>query len=196
MAAKSKTRYAVLGMLSFQPMSGYDIKKEIEEGFSTFWSESFGQIYKVLKQLVEEKLVVKEHIRQKGRPSKDLYSITDRGKEQLQKYLSTPPDKLIVRDEMLLKLIFGFNVPRENSIALLEHELKRLNTKLEDIEQNSCRKLEKTRMEDHAKVHISLIIKLGRELLKTKARWCKEAIKLFKETDEHKKDDRKVKEMI
>ena len=54
-----KSKYAILGMLSIEPMSGYDIKKEIEESISNFWTESYGQIYPVLKSLVAEKLVTK-----------------------------------------------------------------------------------------------------------------------------------------
>ena len=88
---------------------------------------------------------------------------------------------------MLLKLIFGFNVPREKTIALLEHELSRLNKKLDEVDKNVHKEIEKITMEDHSKIHISLIIKLGRELLKTKIRWCREAIKLFSEEENLKK---------
>lgn len=40
MAKEHKSRYAVLGMLSLGPMSGYDIKKVIEESINNFWQES------------------------------------------------------------------------------------------------------------------------------------------------------------
>ena len=39
-----KSKYAILGMLSIEPMSGYDIKKEVEKSISNFWTESYGQI--------------------------------------------------------------------------------------------------------------------------------------------------------
>ena len=48
---KSKTRFAVLGILSYGPMSGYDIKKFYEQNVAGFWSESYGQIYPILKRL-------------------------------------------------------------------------------------------------------------------------------------------------
>ena len=196
MSARSKTRYAVLGMLSFESKSGYDIKKEIEEGFSIFWSESFGQIYKVLKQLVSEKLIEKKHIRQKGRPSKDLYSITETGIKELKNYLAKPPEKLVVRDEMILKLIFGFHVPRKNTIKLLEHELHRLNKRIENIECRADKKLEESPLDEHTKMNVALTIKRGKELVKTKIRWCKDAIKLFSEIDMNRKSNSKIKEVV
>jgi hypothetical protein len=39
------SRYALLGMLSLGPGSGYDLKKRIEGSLAHFWSESYGQIY-------------------------------------------------------------------------------------------------------------------------------------------------------
>jgi DNA-binding PadR family transcriptional regulator len=46
-----KSKYAILGMLSIAPMSGYDIKKQVETSISNFWSESYGQIYPALRNL-------------------------------------------------------------------------------------------------------------------------------------------------
>ena len=64
-----KSKYAILGMLSIEPMSGYDIKKEIEENISNFWTESYGQIYPVLKSLVAEKLVTKTVQKERASPT-------------------------------------------------------------------------------------------------------------------------------
>jgi hypothetical protein len=41
----STTPYAILGLLSIEPMSGYDIRANLEESLAHFWSESYGQIY-------------------------------------------------------------------------------------------------------------------------------------------------------
>ena len=45
------SRYAVLGMLSIRPMSGYDIKQAIGESVVHFWDESYGRIYPSLQRL-------------------------------------------------------------------------------------------------------------------------------------------------
>ena len=44
MAKENKSKYAVMGVLSICPASGYDIKKFMECSTSNFWSESYGQI--------------------------------------------------------------------------------------------------------------------------------------------------------
>ena len=39
----NRTRFAILGMLTSGPRSGYDLKKDFEEQISNFWSESLGK---------------------------------------------------------------------------------------------------------------------------------------------------------
>ena len=128
---ETKSRYAILGMLSICPMSGYDIKKGVEETISNFWSESYGQIYPMLKRLVSEKLVVKTVERQAGKPDRHVYELTSRGRAELRTWLAKSAVPKVQRNELLLKLFFGEEVSpttslrhvaqaREDQLALLE----------------------------------------------------------------------------
>ena len=51
MARMNKSRFALLGLLSLGAMSGYDLRKLFEQSLIHFWSESFGQIYPMLRSL-------------------------------------------------------------------------------------------------------------------------------------------------
>ena len=55
----------------------------IPESIGHFWSESYGQIYPGLKRLAADGLVEKKTERQKGRPDRHLYSLTEEGREEL-----------------------------------------------------------------------------------------------------------------
>ena len=81
MAKENKSKYAVLGVLSICPGSGYDIKKFMEQSTSNFWNESYGQIYPILKQLVEEGLAASHAEKQEGKPEKYIYTLTEQGKQ-------------------------------------------------------------------------------------------------------------------
>lgn len=78
---ETKSKYAILGMLNISAMSGYDIKKHIQESISNFWTESYGQIYPVLKNLVAEELVTKTVERASGKPYRHVYALTARGRK-------------------------------------------------------------------------------------------------------------------
>jgi len=51
---RTRSRYAVLGMLSSGLETGYAMKRHIETNLGHFWSESYGQICRILRQLVKD----------------------------------------------------------------------------------------------------------------------------------------------
>lgn len=122
-----KSKYAILGMLSIEPMSGYDIKKEVEKSISNFWTESYGQIYPVLRNLIAEKLVTKSVESEAGKPDRHVYSLTVKGRTELRRWLRKGFAPKIQRDEFLLKLFFGEEISPKANIAHVEQfkELQR-----------------------------------------------------------------------
>ncbi len=91
MPQANKSRYALLGLLSLKPMSGYELKKTIEQSTHHFWHEDFPQIYPMLKQLESEGLTVSRNEHQEGRPERHIYTLTEHGWETLRQWLSLPP---------------------------------------------------------------------------------------------------------
>lgn len=114
------TEYAVLGMLAAGPGSGYDLKKRIEGSVAHFWQESYGQIYPILARLAAEGLVDRRLERQKGKPDRQVYSITPTGLERLGRWLGEPVPEEKFRSELLLKLFFGRRRSVEETIRHVE----------------------------------------------------------------------------
>jgi len=131
---KSKTRFAVLGILSYGPMSGYDIKKFYEQNVAGFWNESYGQIYPILKRLAEEELATRSVQKQEGKPDRHIYAITEKGRDELQQWLVEPTGRHIGRHETLLKLMFGQQIPISENIAQIKRFRERQRDELKEIE--------------------------------------------------------------
>ena len=87
----NKSKLAILGLVAHEPASGYDIKKLVEQMLSHFWNESYGQIYPILKQLAAEGLAVRKTQRQKGKPDRQLYSVTPKGVDELREWFASLP---------------------------------------------------------------------------------------------------------
>ena len=115
---ENRTRYAVLGALTVEPMSGYDLKRFFEQGVSFFWAESYGQIYPILKQLSAEGLVALADGAERGakaraagaasHPRRAVYGITPAGRDALTAWLAEPAEPQPGRRlEILLKLFFA-----------------------------------------------------------------------------------------
>jgi len=110
----------LLGLLTIESMSGYDLGQTIRGSVGFFWNESYGQIYPNLKKLAADGLVTSKKERQKGKPDRHIYSITKKGKKRLAAWLAVPPQPEIPRNELLLKLFFGAQAPAEILIGYME----------------------------------------------------------------------------
>ncbi|MDE6129590.1 MAG: PadR family transcriptional regulator, partial [Lachnospiraceae bacterium] len=51
MANERKIDMVILGLLSHEPLTGYDIKKRIDGAIRFFWKGSFGSIYPALNTM-------------------------------------------------------------------------------------------------------------------------------------------------
>ena len=115
---KTSTPEILLGLLTVEPMSGYDLGGAIRGTVGLFWNESYGQIYPTLRRLAADGFVSAREERRPGKPSRRVYEITPQGRERLRAWLALPPQPEVPRNEFLLKLFFGDQIPRP---TLIEH---------------------------------------------------------------------------
>jgi PadR family transcriptional regulator AphA len=99
--------HIVLGLISLNPCSGYDMKVEFEQGGAGMLSSlSFGSIYPRLKQLEQEGLIATVHANENGR-RKRVYELTAQGWQELSGWLGQQSVYPIpMRDDLLLKMLF------------------------------------------------------------------------------------------
>jgi DNA-binding PadR family transcriptional regulator len=111
---QNQTAWLILGMLSVEPnRSGYDIRRAVESSVSYFWHESYGQIYPTLKRLAAEGLIIPRQPGLKGRPERQEYSLSAKGRARLEEWLAAPYRDQPLRSEFLLKLFFGRAAPHD-----------------------------------------------------------------------------------
>jgi DNA-binding PadR family transcriptional regulator len=179
MARDNKTIYAILGLLNHEDLTGYDIKKRIDISLSLFWNIGFGQIYPTLKVLVKDELVIKKEEVNDSR-KKIVYSITDKGREELKKWLLIPVEKEYVKYEILLKLFFGSAMSPDNNIKLIEEFQDRNKNGLDTLKLFK-KELSKILDQDDAHVYYYLTVLFGEKIYNAYMEWSEEAIKLLKD---------------
>ncbi|HWM53803.1 MAG TPA: PadR family transcriptional regulator [Solirubrobacterales bacterium] len=114
----SPTAYVILGMVSREPRSGYEIKALVDDSTRFFWAASYGQIYPELKRLSEAGLV--EGVDEpRGERKRTVYAITPDGEQALKDWLRQPPTTYEMREEGLLKLFFAGVLPPEEAATIL-----------------------------------------------------------------------------
>ena len=118
--------YAILGILSLRPMTGYDLKKVMQDSQFMHWSGNNNQIYKALVELLEQEYVQNEVQHQDGAPSKKIYTITQTGREALAGWSASVPEIPECKKPFLTQLAFADALSDEELHKLLlayEHEV-------------------------------------------------------------------------
>lgn len=121
-------RHAILGLLSWQPLAGYDLKKIFSESADFYWSGNNNQVYRTLLDLFEQGLVEREIIQQENLPAKKIYSITDKGRLELRQWLNTTPELPLLRNSFLVQLAWADCL----SAAELDQLLNRYEEEIRD----------------------------------------------------------------
>ncbi|GHO46360.1 PadR family transcriptional regulator [Ktedonospora formicarum] len=178
MGKENKSRFALLGILSLAPASGYDIKKTVEYSVGNFWSENYPQIYPMLKQLEQEGLTHSSVEKQEGRPDKHIYTLTEAGWEALKAWLSEPFEYQRERNELLLKLFFGYLNPTAIS---LEH-VRRHRAMQEQLLAHYQSIEDELRANDSESSHFSywlITLSYGRHISRALLAWCDETLEIL-----------------
>jgi PadR family transcriptional regulator AphA len=116
--------HAILGCLEYKPMSGYDLKKFFDQSITHFWSATQSHIYKALENLEKDELVESEVIQQEGKPNRKQYQITDKGRGELRRWVSTPLPLEITREAWLIQVFFAHGITNEEIAHLFEKRIE------------------------------------------------------------------------
>ncbi|MDB5054850.1 MAG: PadR family transcriptional regulator [Bacilli bacterium] len=130
------TQDVILGMLHKRPYSGYKIKHYFEAVFSFFFDASFGTIYPTLRKMEQLGYITKENIPQENRPSTNIYTITEKGKEQFLVYLHSAIEKQPHHSDFLMRLFFGEFVELDVILKWLQEAIEGTEKKLEVLQKD------------------------------------------------------------
>lgn len=185
MATKKMTDYLLLGLLSHEPMTGYEMKRRLDTTLALFWNASYGSIYPTLAQLEqEEKIIGKETSVNKR--NRITYEITKAGEDYLKEWLHEPPERDEIRYETLLKLFFGGNVGTERNLCHIADMRKRMEQELPYLKE-SVRQLEAADGEEAHKYY-RLTALFGVKFYEASLAWCEEAEKILKEQEKSEEE--------
>jgi DNA-binding PadR family transcriptional regulator len=127
-----------LGYLSLRDATGYEIKKDVEDGlFSNFIEASYGSIYPALSHLAQEGFVTFREEEQAGRPDKKVYSITESGRQALRQALAVIPAPDKYKSEFLFVMLLQDHLTASQRVGAMEKQLADLRRDLANIAE--CR---------------------------------------------------------
>jgi PadR family transcriptional regulator AphA len=184
MSKENKTKYAILGILSLAPMSGYDIKKITDNSIGHFWNENFGHLYPVLGRMEREGLISREILSTPGRPDRSVYTLTQTGKTALADWLTREPEDPPTRIELLLQIFFAKGLPIPGIIQKIKNEKDLQEQRLSTYEAIERHILEGDAHQGQGDIPFWLMtLSFGKHRSKATVAWCEETIKKLREME-------------
>lgn len=189
--------YVILGLLAFWgPLSGYDLKRLFDHTLAPMWGAAQSQIYKELRRMKELGWVDMEREEQESRPDRKIYSITDQGLGALRKWQEQPPEVFQIRDEMLLKVLFGTFASPDDLAENLRRSIANHEMRLLAYRQNALflpargafqgrnKRPNPYGAESQEDPYFSLVVRFAIEFEKTYIQWLYEALEVVENRQE------------
>ncbi|MFK0732859.1 MAG: PadR family transcriptional regulator [Gloeotrichia echinulata HAB0833] len=180
-------KHAILAFLSRQPLSGYEVTKEFDEGFgSCFWKASQQQVYVELGKLEQQGNVTYEAIPQPGRLDKKIYSITTQGQIEVTNWLMNPTEPTPIREDLGVIGLAGHLVDVKVIVREIERRrqlhLEKLH-QIQKLDQQFAQNLESLTAKD---LYMHLIIRRAIRYQQDWVAWCDEALEAITALLEYK----------
>ena len=111
--------YAVLALLDLKPWTGYELTQQAQRSLRYAWPKSERLLYSEPKKLVELGLAT-AHQEESGGRTRNIYTITDAGRQALTEWTSTRTQPPRLEIEALLRLLFADHGSREDVLGALD----------------------------------------------------------------------------
>ncbi len=174
--------HALLGLINYKPLTGYDLKATFNGSINFFWNASLPQIYRTLHQMETSGWVLSNIEQQKGKPNRKIYTITDKGKEELRKWLGEHSAIEQNKSELMIKVFFGNQMNHQdlvNQIRERREQAKKELQQYENVLTQTADQIATTLDVNDDKRFWLLTVDCGIRYAKMIAEWCDTALEIL-----------------
>jgi len=178
-------KHGLLGLLTYKPMTGYELMKIFNESLYFFWSAQTSQIYRELETLEKNGWVNSEHVAQTEKPNKNIFTLTSLGKNEFVRWLDehTAGNMSKVRDAMTMRVYFG----SEGDPKMLVKELIQFKRNSEEFMERIGSVMKELDMRESyiekrgEQVYWQMAIRRGYCLAEANVKWVDECLEVMME---------------
>jgi len=177
-------KHGLLGLLNYQPMTGYELDKEFKESLAHFWQAKPQQIYRELNAMEQAGWLISERVPQEDKPNRRVYTITDKGKAEFLDWLASPGEDIKnatrVKSVFFMRLFFAGDTSREQALELLHNYRKQCVIGMEEMDNaNEMYNQSEPPHDPKEMIYIKLIMMHGEMMRKTRLEWVEKAIDIL-----------------
>lgn len=97
-------KHAILASLLDGEASGYELSKRMDISVANFWHVVPTQLYAELRRLEQASLISGRDVEQERRPNKRVFSLTEKGRDELVDFTRVPAPPTAIKDDLLVKV--------------------------------------------------------------------------------------------
>ena len=124
-------RHALLGALADQPRTGYGLLKHFQSTLAYAWPAGHSQIYPELARLRDEGLIRQTSTGPRGSKT---YELTDKGLDEMRRWLREEDPERTVRNEAVLRIFFLWLLEPKEAAEYLDREAEYYRSLFEEFE--------------------------------------------------------------
>lgn len=133
---RNPAEFLVLGFLAPGPAHGYDVHRHLLSEVGTVWHIGRSQLYALLARLERDGLVVHERVGQENLPAKNIFRLTDRGRDLFEQWRDSPVHNVReLRLDFLAKVFFAHRDGPECEQRLLESQIAACQERVGKLKQ-------------------------------------------------------------
>ncbi len=136
-------QHALLGVLEARPMSGYDLVRFFDSSAGWIWAAPQSQIYPTLRRMERAGLIGGDDEPRGPRLTRTVYTVTEKGLEELDRWLATPHDPGPPRDPFLVQALNFDMISAEQAQHVLAQFISEQEKAAADAEAHRDRLLAK-----------------------------------------------------
>ncbi len=172
-------KHALLGLIDLEPGSGYDLTQRIRNSIGFFWPSTHQQIYKALHELLHEGCLDVEEEPQQHRPDRRIYSMTQHGREELQRWLDKPSPPTKIRDAFLIRVFCAHLWDEAHLVERLNDEQQR-HQHVWEVYQRLAGRMDQWPESRRKRYRFARhTLQLGIYIEEAWQRWCRELQELY-----------------
>ena len=171
----SPTGWTILGFLSLQERSGYEIREVAKRTVGLVWGISDGQLYPQLQELHQSGLIEPVGTPE-GPRSRQVWRLTGDGGAALHGWLRAPSAPLQMRDENLVKILFADQLGTGALLDLLEERRRNYSAAREALRAIVPRARRDNHGHDETVFGPGLVHLYGLTFVDAVVGWCDRAI--------------------
>ena len=180
-------KHGLLGLLNYQPMTGYELDREFKESLAHFWQAKPQQIYRELNAMEQAGWLISQRVPQEDKPNRRVYTITDKGKTAYLGWLASPEEDIKnatrVKNAFFMRLFFAGDTSREQALKLLHGYREQCLVGIKEMDEaNEMYNQTEPPHDPVEMIHIQLIMMHGEMMRKTRLEWVEKAIVILNST--------------